>query len=113
MKITKNRLKQIIKEELQKTLKEVAFGDDNDPVAALYHETVGRLKKLVSSAKIEQEDESYDFKQMFEYLEAANELVAADRGDELQEYIQELISNMKTKKFVHNLKILNVLMRNR
>tara|TARA_R110000850_G_scaffold34592_1_gene93315 strand:+ start:203 stop:544 length:342 start_codon:yes stop_codon:yes gene_type:complete len=113
MKITKTMLKQVIKEELQKTLKEVTFGDDNDPVAGLYHETVGYLKKLVSSGKIEQEDESYDFKQMFEYFEAANELVADDRGDELQEYIQELISNMKTKRFVHNLKILNVLIRNR
>ena len=105
MKITKTRLKQIIKEELQ-NIKEQRI--KNDPVLALYLET---LEKRLKKALGDQMDD-----EMYNYLAAAEDLVDGGRRDELLDYIKELMENFsdlpKERKVVHNLKIMAALVRN-
>ena len=105
MKLTRTKLKQIIKEELQ-NIKEQRI--KNDPVLALYLET---LEKRLKKALGDQMDD-----EMYNYLAAAEDLVDGGRRDELLDYIKELMENFsdlpKERKVVYNLKIMAALVRN-
>ena len=102
MKITKTKLKQIIKEELQ-NIKEQRIKDD--PILALYLET---LEKRLKKALGDQMDD-----EMYNYLAAAADLADGGRRDELINYIKELMENFsdlpKERKVVYNLKIMATL----
>ena len=102
MKVTKAKLKQIIKEEL-KNIKEQRIKDD--PILALYLET---LEKRLKKALGDQMDD-----EMYNYLAAAEDLVGGGRRDELMDYIKELMENFsdlpKERKVVYNLKIMATL----